>query len=258
MLSLANLYQLGTHRGNSKSKLNPRLKNRVYSYKKNLCTIDLVSTMDSIVKVKDLFQKLGHKKKQILIVGTSNHLSTNVPEMAKLFTSNEMPYINARWLGGTLTNWVTIKKNLKILEKLENIRNDEKFFGALARNEQLSISRKIVKMNKFFVGLKNLKTNRPGAILVLDSALNDIAIKEAELVGIPVVALTNTFIQTLPKNSSYTVLCNNNSINAVDFIVKEFVDSYNIGLTMAIESVQKEKSEKTAKVEHIVSEEVVA
>ena len=255
MLSLANLYQLGTHRGNSKSKLNPKLKSRVYSYKDNLCTIDLVSTMDSIVKVKDLFTKLGHKKKQILIVGTSNHLSSKVPEMAKLFTGNEMPFVNARWLGGTLTNWMTIKKNLKILEKLENIKKDEKFFEALARNEQLRISRKIEKMSKFFVGLKNLKTNRPGAILVLDASQNDIAIKEAELIGVPVVALTNTYIQTLPKNSSYTVLCNNNSINAIDFIVKEMVDAYNAGLVAAIESSQKEKAAKTPVA---VNEEVTA
>lgn len=255
MLSLANLYQLGTHRGNSKSKLNPKLKNRVYSFNNNLCTIDLVSTMDSIVKVKDLFQKLGHKKKQILIVGTSSHLTSKIPEYAKTFANGEMPYVNARWLGGTMTNWLTIKKNLKILEKLENIKNDEKFFGTLARNEQLSISRKIVKMSKFFCGLKTLKTNRPGAIIILDAAQNDIAIKEAELIGVPVVALTNTFIQTLPKNQSYTVLCNNNSINAVDFIVKELVDSYNLGLASAAEAATvatNAKEVKTPKEEAVI------
>jgi small subunit ribosomal protein S2 len=246
MLSLANLYQLGVHRGNSKSKLNPKLKNRVYSFKNNLCTIDLVSTMESIIKVKELFQKLGHKKKQILIVGTSNHLVSKIPKMASSFSGNEMPYVNARWLGGTLTNWFTIKKNLKILEKLENIKKDETFFSGLARNEQLSISRKIDKMSKFFIGLKNLKTNRPGAILILDASQNDITIKEAELIGIPVVALTNTFIKTLPKNQNYTVLCNINSINAVDFMVNEFVDSYNTGLNSAIEISQKEKSLKTS------------
>jgi small subunit ribosomal protein S2 len=244
MLSLANLYQLGTHRGNSKSKLNPKLKNKVHSFTNNLCTIDLVSTMDSIVKVKELLQKLGQKKKQVLLVGTSSHLSDLVVSSSKEFTNSDMPYVNVRWLGGTLTNWLTIKKNLKILEKLESIMSDEKFFANLARNEQLQISRKIDKMGKFFNGLKLLKTNRPGAIIIFDGAQNDIAIKEAQLVGIPVIVLTNTFIQTLPKNINYTVVCNNNSINAIEFILKEFIESYNQGTTIAAEVATKEKEAK--------------
>jgi small subunit ribosomal protein S2 len=249
MLSLANLYQLGAHRGNSKSKLNPKLKSKVHSYNNNLCTIDLVSTIDSISKVKELFQKLGQKKKQILIVGTSSHISGKIPEYSQKFTNSTMPYVNVRWLGGTLTNWLTIKKNLKILEKLENIKSDEKFFATLARNEQLRIARKIGKMAKFFDGLKALKTNRPGAILILDAGQNDIAIKEAELIGVPVVCLTNTFIQTLPKNSEYTILCNNNSISAIDFIIDELTGSFNKGLASANEMMQKEKETRLAQKE---------
>jgi small subunit ribosomal protein S2 len=244
MLSLANLYQLGAHRGNSKSKLNPKLKSQVYSYSNNQCTIDLVSTIDSITKVKDLFAKLGQKKKQILIVGTSRHLSSKIQEYSSKFVT-PMPFVNVRWLGGTLTNWLTIEKNIKILEKLESIKADEKFFAELARNEQLRISRKIVKMSKFFDGLKILKTNKPGAILVLDAAQNDIAIKEAELIGVPVISMTNTFIQTLPKNAAYNILFNNNSISAVEFILDELTTSYNQGSANADKekaSVVKEES----------------
>jgi small subunit ribosomal protein S2 len=241
MLSLANLYQLGAHRGNSKSKLNPKLKSQVYSYANNQCTIDLVSTIDSITKVKDLFYKLGQKKKQILVVGTSRHLSAKVQEFSSTFSA-PMPFVNVRWLGGTLTNWLTIKKNIKILEKFESMKADATFFASLARNEQLSISRKISKMSKFFDGLKILKTNRPGAILVLDAAQNDIAIKEAELIGVPVVSMTNTFIQTLPKNSAFNILFNNNSISAVDFVTNELISSYNQGSAASVptENVNKE------------------
>jgi small subunit ribosomal protein S2 len=235
MLSLANLYQLGAHRGNSKSKINPKLKKRVIMNSSDVCTIDLVSTIDSIAKVKELFSKLGRSKKQILVIGTSNHINNKVVDIAKTFNNGEMPYVNVRWLGGTLTNWLTVKKSLKVLEKNESIKSDEKFFSTLARNEQLSISRQIVKMGKFFDGLKSLKTNRPGAVLVLDAANNDIAIKEAELIGCPVVAITNTYITYLPKKLEYTILMNNNSISALDFVVKELVDSYNQGLVAAQE-----------------------
>jgi small subunit ribosomal protein S2 len=251
MLSLANLYQLGAHRGNSKSKINPKLKNRVIMNSSDVCTIDLVSTIDSITKVKELFSKLGRSKKQILVIGTSNHINNKVVDIAKTFNNSEMPYVNVRWLGGTLTNWLTVKKSLKVLEKNESIKSDEKFFSTLARNEQLSISRQIVKMGKFFDGLKSLKTNRPGAVLVLDAANNDIAIKEAELIGCPVVAITNTYITYLPKKLEYTILMNNNSISALDFVVKELVDSYNQGLVAAQEvKTETETKPKTdAKVE---------
>jgi small subunit ribosomal protein S2 len=235
MLSLANLYNLGVHRGNSKSKLNPKLKNKVHNYKNNLCVIDLVSTIDSINTTKDLFKKIGQKKKQILIVGTSTHLSDQVIEFSKLFNNGQMPFVNTRWLGGSLTNWATIRKNLKILEKLESIQANPEFFAKLARNEQLSISRKIEKMGKFFNGLKLLKSNRPAAVLVLDAANNSIAIKESECVKIPVVALTNTFIQTLPQNTDYTIVCNNNSVAGIDFIVKSLIESYNEGIASSVE-----------------------
>jgi small subunit ribosomal protein S2 len=243
MLSLANLYQLGVHRGNSKSKLNPKLKNKVHNFKNNLCVIDLVSTIDSINATKDLFKKIGSKKKQILIVGTSSHLSDQVVEFSNLFNSGQMPYVNTRWLGGSLTNWATIRKNLKILEKLENMQSNAEFFAKLARNEQLSISRQIEKMGKFFNGLKLLKSNRPAAVLVLDAANNSIAIKESECVKIPVVALTNTFIQTLPKNLENTILCNNNSVAGIDFIVKSLIESYNEGFASSVEAQAAPKVE---------------
>lgn len=252
MLSLANLYQLGAHRGNSKSKINPKLKSRIHSRTSDVCTIDLVSTIDSITRVKELFSKLGRSKKQILVIGTSNHINHKVVEIAKSFNNGDMPYVNVRWLGGTLTNWLTVKKSLKVLEKLESIKSDDKFFQTLARNEQLRISRKIGKMGKFFDGLKSLKTNRPGAVLVLDAANNDIAIKEAELIGCPVIALTNTYITYLPQKLEYTVLMNNHSIGAVDFVIQELVESYNQGLVagqeVKTESETKVKSEEKTEV----------
>ena len=245
VLSLANLYQLGTHRGNSKSKLNPRLKDRVYSYQNNICTIDLVSTIDSINRVKDLFSKLGSRKKQILVVGTSAHIADTVMNYSSKIGSVQNPYVNVRWLGGCLTNWSTVRKSLKVLEKLENMQSNDKFFSTLARNEQLRIQREIEKKAKVFTGLKSMKTNKPGAVLILDTAKNPIAIKEAETMNIPVVAICNTFTTTLPKNLEYTILCNNNSVSSVQFILDELVESYNKGLAQAAEAVSQSKEKQT-------------
>jgi small subunit ribosomal protein S2 len=245
MLSLANLYQAGAHRGNSKSKINPKLKSSIHTTTGNTCTIDLVSTINSINNAKELFHRIGAKKRQIIIVGTSNHISNKVVEYSKQFTGGDQPFVNVRWLGGTLTNWFTIKKNLRILEKFESIISDAKFFVTLARNEQLSTNRKVDKMKKVFSGLTLLKTNKPGAIFILDGSQNSIALKEAELVGCPVVILTNTFIKTLPKKLDTTIVCNNNSLNAVDMIVSELITAFNEGYASGAITNNKPTETKT-------------
>lgn len=230
-----NLFELGTHRGNSRSKLNPKLKKSVFGFTQGLCVIDLVHTIDSIQKTADFLSTLAEKKRQILLVGTSDHIKDNLQSYAAKFNSGLMPYVNYRWLGGTLTNWSTIKKTLKTLEKLDNIIENKEFFDKLSRNEQLNVIKKQSRVAKFFAGLRPLRTNRPGAIIVVDGPNNGIAIKEAELVGVPVIVLTNTSIKTLPKDLSNTITCNIHSISSIDFILNYLIDSYNQGFLVGNE-----------------------
>jgi small subunit ribosomal protein S2 len=242
-LSLIDLFKVGAHRGNSKSKLNPRLKKYIYGVENGLCLIDLVETKNSIDTVEAFMKKLGQRKKQVLLVGTSKHLQEAVSEFAKDFAGGEMPYINNRWLGGTLTNWATIRKTLKTLEKLENIVSNKSFFDKLSRNEQLNMQREVKKLSKFFGGLKTLKNNRPGAVLVLDSNSNAVAIKEADVVKVPVVALSNVNTKILPKSIDNVIVTNTNSTNTVDLILKRLINSYNEGFENAL-PVKKEVSEE--------------
>jgi small subunit ribosomal protein S2 len=234
-ISLMNLFEIGAHRGNSRSKLNPKLKSKIYGYNQGLCIIDLVKTIESINHVSELFTYLGEKRKQILIVGTSDHIKEEVPIFASGFEGSAMPYINHRWLGGTLTNWSTIKKTLKTLEKLENIINDEEFFNKLARNEQLNIRNERESVSKFFSGLVNLKSNRPGDVFVIDGPNNAIAIQEAEIMKVPIVILTNTSVKILSSDLSKTVVCNIYSSNTVRFITNYLISFYNKGLQIAAE-----------------------
>lgn len=224
-----NLFELGTHRGNSRSKLNPKLKKRVFGFTQGLCVIDLVQTIDSVQKTAEFLISLAEKKRQILLVGTSDHIKDNLLSYASKFNSGLMPYINYRWLGGTLTNWSTIKKTLKTLEKLDNIIDNKEFFEKLSRNEQLNVIKKQARVAKFFAGLRPLRSNRPGAVIVLDGPNNGIAIKEAELVGVPVIVLTNTSIKILPQDLNHTITCNIHSIASVDFILNYLIESYNTG-----------------------------
>jgi small subunit ribosomal protein S2 len=242
-LSLMSLFQVGAHRGNKKSKLNPRLKSKVFGYDKGLCLINLVDTKNSLESASQLLYKLGQKNKQLLIVGTSKHLKELTVNFAKSFVS-AMPYVDTRWPGGTLTNYATIKKTLKALEKLQNIESNEEFFDKISKNQQLEIIREKEKKEKIFSGLVNLKNNRPGAVLVLDASENSIAIKEAEAMSIPVIALTNTSTITLPKNLDYTILCNIHSIDAIKLILDELTTSYNNGSAVIIDSIEENKEMK--------------
>jgi small subunit ribosomal protein S2 len=242
-VSLMSLYQVGAQRGNKKSRLNPRLKKAIYGYNNGLCLIDLVKTQESMQECIDLLTKLGSKRRQILVVGTSKHIQTLVQEYASKFNTGPMPYVNSRWLGGTLTNWSTIKKTLKTLEKLEKIQENKEFFAKLSKNEQLNLGRKKEKIMKFFSGLTNLKTSKPGAMIILDTSHNPIAIHEADSVGVPIIALTNTNTTALPASLKHTVVCNINSIKAVDLIMNTFIEAYNEGTTAVVQP--KVNTEKT-------------
>jgi small subunit ribosomal protein S2 len=240
-VSLMSLFTVGAHRGNKKSKLNPRLKSRVFGYDKGLCLINLVETKSSLEKACELMTSLGKKRKQILVVGTSKHLQEATREFAKAFNIGVMPYVDTRWPGGTLTNYTTIKKTLKSIEKLKSMMENKEFFEKLPKNQQLEINKELVKKEKIFSGLVQLKNNKPGAVVILDSGENTIAIKEAQMMNVPVIALTNTSTVTLPENLDYTVLCNINSIKTIHLFIQELVGSYNAGAAMEIPAVVKEE-----------------
>jgi small subunit ribosomal protein S2 len=241
-ISLMSLYQVGAHRGNKKSRLNPKLKSSIYGIKDGLCLIDLAKTQNTLAKVEDFLFNLGSKKKQVLVVGTSKHLKHLVAPFSEKFVTGQMPYVNSRWLGGTLTNWLTIKKTLKTLEKLNKILENKEFYEKLSKNEQLNIVREKEKISKFFEGLAHLKTNKPSAIIILNASDDSIAIKEAELVGIPVITLTHTSALALPHNLDMTIVTNVYSINNVELILQRMVDSYNRG---AINSANVEVIDQT-------------
>jgi small subunit ribosomal protein S2 len=246
-VSLMSLYQVGAQRGNRKSRLNPKLKDRVYGYVGGLCLIDLVKTQSSLSSCSELLYKLGQKRRQILIVGTSRHIAPKVEEYAAKFEGETMPFVNSRWLGGTITNWSTIKKTLKSLEKLQKIEENKDFFSKLSKNEQLNLKKKKEKILRFFKGLVNLKSSRPGAVLVLDANSNPIAIKEAESAGIPVIALTNTTVDVLPKNLKYTVVSNVNSTKSVDLIMNSLIEAYNTGVQSSLQKVVTAEGSKDTK-----------
>lgn len=242
-LSLMSLFQVGAHRGNKKSKLNPKLKSNVYTFSSGLALIDLTKTIAATERTANFFYQLGRKGKQILLVGTDKYIQSLIPTYAQKF-SNKMPYISKRWLGGILTNWKTVCRKLRDLEKVEGYINNKDFFNSLSKPEQLSLTRKYKKLEAMFAGLRDLKNNKPGAVFIFDMENNPVAISESGLANIPVVGFTNTGIVLLPKVLDYTIVFNNKSLKAVDLLADLLIDSYNRGLADSINYPEENKGKQ--------------
>jgi len=216
----------------------------IFGYSQGMSIIDLVKTKASLDKTLDFVYKLGETNRQILIVGTSKHISDLVVSYsAKMGTG--MPFVSWRWLGGTLTNWDTIKKTLKTLSKFKALRDDKDEIATLKKKERLSIDRKIEKLELIFGGLVNLKNNRPAAILVLDPTKDDLAVKEAG--GISVIGLANT--NENPQGIDYLIPSNTYSRAFVDFFLDKVAESYNAGQEARVKAVEvAAQAPQTAKV----------
>lgn len=243
-ISLINLHKVGAHRGGKKSSLNPKLKPFVYGYNNGLCLIDLTKSSDSLKQVEDLARKLGTKKRQILLVSTSKHLKKIVSDYANQFSTGVMPFVNSRWLGGSLTNWLTIKKTLKLLDNLTKIIDNEEFYKKLTKNEQLNTVRKRDKIFKFFEGLVHLRHSSPGAIIVLNSNDDPIAIAEAEKKGIPVISFSSTSTKHLPKSLDHHIVTNVYSVNAIKLFMNRIISAYNEGVQIGVAQQQSSTEDK--------------
>jgi len=244
VISLIDLFKRGCHKGRSKSKTFPKMSKYIYGYNQGMSIIDLVQTKEAIDKALDFVYKLGENNRQILVVGTSKHISDLVVSYSSKMGAG-LPFVSWRWLGGTLTNWDTIRKTLKTLSKLKALRDDKEEFSTLKKKERLSIDRKIQKLELIFGGLSILKNNRPAAILVLDPTKDDLAIKEAG--DIPVIGIANT--SENPSGIDYLVPANTFSRAFVDFFLEKVAESYNFGLESRAKSIETAtQTAQTAKV----------
>lgn len=240
-LSLMNLFQTGAQRGNSKSKLNPKLAKYVYTVKDQICFWDLVKVKKNIDEAILLMNKNGSKKRQILLVGTSHHVKGLVESVSKEFLNEEMPYVCNRWIGGTLTNRKTINISVNGIKKIESYEQNEKFYKNLSSNEKLILSKNKNRSNRLFGGIRSLKAAKPGCVIIFDGANNSSAIKEAEILEIPLIVITNASTIYLPTKNAIIIPCNNNSIKTVELIAKELALGYNEGLKSFVEEIKAEK-----------------
>ena len=186
-ISLRDLLQAGVHFGHQTRRWNPRMRPYIYGAKNGIHIIDLQATAKGLVDATRFVTQTVAHGGNVMFVGTKRAAREIVAEEA---SRCGMFYVNNRWLGGTLTNWTTVKKSLERLNQLEHAR-DEGRFDLLTKKEALQLHREIEKMEKNLGGIKSLK-GIPDAMFVIDPKKEHLAVKEAQKLGIPVVALCDT------------------------------------------------------------------
>ncbi len=187
-VSMKQLLEAGVHFGHQTSRWNPKMKPYIFGARNGIHIIDLQQTVkmvkDVCAQARDLITAGGH----ILFVGTKKQAQDSVREEAERCG---MPFVHHRWLGGTLTNFQTVRQSIERLKKLEEMANDPKIVEALTKKEMLSHSRERAKLERALGGIKEIK-KLPDAVFIIDPGHEAIAVREARKLGIKVIAIIDT------------------------------------------------------------------
>jgi len=217
-LSLRDLLEAGVHFGHQTGRWNPKMRQYIYGSKDGVHIIDLQETAKGLITAVNFISSTVSSGGSVLFVGTKRAAREIISEEAE---RSGMFFVNHRWLGGTLTNWRTVKKSIERLVKLEKAR-DEGRFELLTKKEALELNREITKMDRNLGGIKTMR-GLPAAIFVIDPKKEHLAIKEANKLKIPVVALCDTNCD--PSGIDYVIPGNDDAIKAVRLFASVIADA---------------------------------
>jgi len=235
-ISMSEMLEAGVHFGHRKSRWHPKMKQYIYGVKNNIHIVDLNKSALKFAEVLDVLRRLAQEGKVILFVGTKPQASEIVREAAK---ECGMPYVINRWLGGTMTNFITIKSRLKELKDLEG-KKERGEFDIYTKRERLSIDKKIADMEDTLGGIKDLR-KIPDAMFITDIKKDHIARKEARVLKLPLLGIADT--NTNPNALDYVIPGNDDSIKSLKFIYSKIVEAVNDGKANPVEKKKEERKE---------------
>ncbi|HOE89490.1 MAG: 30S ribosomal protein S2 [Spirochaetes bacterium ADurb.Bin315] len=234
VVTMKSLLESGVHFGHQTKRWNPKMARFIFSERNGIHIIDLQKTSACIIEAYDAVRGVVKQGKSVLFVGTKKQAQQAIETEAKRCG---MPYVNHRWLGGMLTNFSTIKKSIATLKKIERMENDGTF-NALTKKEISLLEKQKEKLEKNLGGIKDMK-ELPGAIFVIDTKKEAIAIAEATRLGIPVIAVVDTNCD--PTYITYPIPGNDDAIRAislfVEIIANAVIDADNEAGIQIIESL---------------------
>jgi len=236
-IELTQLIEAGAHFGHLTRRWNPKMKPFIFMEKNGIHIIDLKKTLIYLQQAKEETAKLIAEGKSFLFVGTKKQAKGVIESEAKRC---EMNWVSERWLGGMLTNFSTIRKSVKRLQNIEKQEGDGTF-DKITKKERLHLSRERDKLKKVLEGVESM-TKLPGAIFVVDIKKEDIAVKEAKRLNIPVFAIVDTNCD--PDEIDYLVPANDDAVKTIELIVKQIADSVLEGHAQFKERKAEESAER--------------
>ena len=245
-ISMKQLLEAGVHFGHQTSRWNPKMKPYIFGARNGIHIIDLQQTVrmvkDVCAQVRDLIVGGGH----VLFVGTKKQAQDSVREEAERCG---MSYVHHRWLGGTLTNFQTVRQSIERLKKLEEMANDPKIVEALTKKEMLSHSRERAKLERALGGIKDIK-KLPDAVFIIDPGQEGIAVREARKLGIKVIAIIDSDCD--PDLVDYKIPGNDDAIRAIRLFCSLMAEAVNEGKALSDQARMEAellRSEAAAKAE---------
>ncbi len=236
-ITMKQLLESGVHFGHQTNRWNPKMKPYIYGARSGIYIIDLQKTLVRFQEAEKCVRELARAGKKILFVATKKQAQELVAEEA---TRCGMYYINQRWLGGTLTNFATIRKSIARLHELEKM-DEENQFDLLHKKEALRMRREIDKLNKFFRGIKNMK-DLPDALFIVDTRKEKIAQAEGQKLGIKIIAMVDT--NSDPDGVDYPIPANDDAMRSIKLFTQRIADVCLEGQEMNRASQAKKEADK--------------
>ena len=218
VVTMKALLESGVHFGHRTNKWNPKMRAYIFTERNGIHIIDLQQTVQLLDEAYAFVRDRVAEGGTVLFVGTKRQAQDTIRDEAERCG---MPYVNERWLGGTITNWVTIQKRIFELDRLERMR-DSGELDVLTKKEILMIERDIARLEKRLSGIRTMK-RLPDILFVVDVYREDTAVHEANLKGIPVLAMLDTNCD--PRNIDYIIPSNDDAIRAIKLIVGKIADA---------------------------------
>jgi len=216
-VSMKQLLEAGVHFGHQTQRWNPKMAPYIFSERNDIHIINLQKALKGLKEAYNFVHEIAKSKGIILFVGTKKQIQTVITEEA---IRCEMPYVTKRWLGGTLTNFKTIRKSVNRLNEIKRME-EKQIFEKLPKKEVAALKKEMDRLENLLGGIKNMK-ELPGALFIVDTKKEKIAILEAQKLGIPIVGIVDT--NGDPDEVDYCIPGNDDAIRAVKLIASVIAD----------------------------------
>ena len=235
-IEIKELLDAGVHFGHLTRKWNPNMAPYIYMERNGIHVINLYKTDAKIEEAAEALKKIVASGKKVLFVATKKQAKDVVAEKA---TSVKMPYITERWPGGMLTNFVTIRKAVKKMSSIDKMKKDGTF-DTLSKREKLHVERLREKLEKNLGSIADM-SRLPGALFVVDTLREHIAVKEAQRLNIPIFAMVDT--NSDPREVDFAIPANDDASKSIDKVLSYITEAVNEGLANRTATAEKETNE---------------